>query len=88
MEPFSLTQGKYFITNKSYKESFTMPNIRHNITNVATADPVMATTDPATTDPATTDDTQEAINLQKQMEDLLTRLQSAQTDQASCIGLW
>jgi hypothetical protein len=80
MEPFSLTQGKYFITNKSYKESFTMPNIRHNTTNVATTDPAMATTDPAT---STTDDTQEAINLQTQMEDLLTRLQSAQTDQAS-----
>jgi len=83
MEPFSLTQGKYFITNKSYKESFTIPNIKHNTTNVATADPVMATTDPATTDPATTDDTQEAINLQTQMEDLLTRLQSAQTADAS-----
>ena len=105
MEPFSLTQGKYFITNKSYKESFTMPNIRNNINisasasatpnsttpDPATPDPAIpdsattdsATPDSATTDPATTDDTQEAVDLQAKMEDLLTRLQKAQTDEAS-----
>ena len=95
MEPFSLTQGKYFITNKSYKESFTMPNIRNNINisasasatpDPATPDPAIpdsATTDSDTPDSATTDDTQEVTDLQSKMEDLLTRLQSAQTDQAS-----
>lgn len=73
MEPFSITQGKYHKSRQFQRESFTMPNMRNKAT-IAT-DP----TNPIATDP----DTQEVTDLQSKMEDLLTRLQSAQTDQAS-----
>ena len=74
-ETLSLNQGRYHKSRKFQRESFT------NITNtVATAN--IHTVPNVSTDP----DTQEAFDLQAKMEDLLTRLQQAETENSKFIN--
>ncbi len=73
-----MIQGKYHKSRKFQRESFTMPNIKNKST-VATD----SISDSTTSDPSTDPDTQEAIELQTKMTDLLTRLQQAETEQSS-----
>lgn len=98
-ESLSLNQGKQYKSRKFQteyqKESFTniTNTIANNTTNpnitLSTANATFITTSIATPAPvesnqvSTDPDTQEAFDLQAKMEDLLNRLQKAQTDQAS-----